>query len=227
MWPERLPELELRSRATALPPDYDADPERWRSFHAPQDVHELIAPELRGRVLDAGCGEGRLASLLGADVAWIGADSSSAQVAANPYRPLVLADLRALPFRDGVFDAVTHLWCLYHLEDPAVAIREAWRVLRPGGRYFACTAARDSDPELLPEGYPRSSFDAEEAVAIVATVFEAPQPQRWNGTFYALRTRAEVRAYCRHNYIPADRAEQVELPLWLTKRGVLIRARKP
>ncbi|MGH3770694.1 MAG: methyltransferase domain-containing protein [Pseudonocardiaceae bacterium] len=44
---------------------------------------------------------------------------------------------RALPFRDGVFAEVTHLWCLYHLADPVVAITEAARVLRPGGRYFA------------------------------------------------------------------------------------------
>jgi hypothetical protein len=30
-----------------------------------------------------------------------------------------------------------------------------------------------------------------------------------------------VRAFCRHHYIPAERAEDVELPLALTKRGVL------
>lgn len=211
---------------TALRPDYDADPERWGSWQAPQDVHELIAPELSGRVLDVGCGEGRLASLLDGGVAWIGVDSSRTQLAANPYRPVVLADMRALPFRDGTFDAVTQLWCLYHLEDPSVAIREARRVLRAGGSYFASTAARDSDPEILPEGYPRSSFDAEDAAAIVAAVFQDVQPERWDGRFFPLRTRDEVRAYCRHNYIPAERAESAELPLWLTKRGVLIRARQ-
>jgi SAM-dependent methyltransferase len=211
---------------TALRPDYDADPERWHSWQAPQDVHELVAPELSGRVLDAGCGEGRLASLLDG-VAWVGVDASPAQLAVNPYRPLVLADMRALPFRDGVFDAVTHLWCLYHLEDPSMAIREARRVLRDGGRYYASTAARDSDPELLPEGYPRTSFDAEEAAAIVAAVFEDVQAERWDGRFFPLQTREEVRAYCRHNSIPAERAETAALPLWLTKRGVLVRARKP
>src|SRR5579883_1506764 len=104
----------------ALPPDYDTDPARWRSYQAPQDVHELVAPELHGRILDVGCGDGRLPALLGGAARWIGVDSSPAQLAANPYRPLVLADMRALPFRDGAFDAVTHLWCLYHLEDPLV-----------------------------------------------------------------------------------------------------------
>lgn len=209
---------------SALPPDYDADPERWASWQAPQDAHEIVAPELSGRVLDVGCGEGRLASLLGEGVGWVGVDSSRTQLKANPHRPVVLADMRALPFRDGAFDAVTHLWCLYHLDDPTVAIREAWRVLKPGGHYYASTAARDSDPELLPEGYPPSSFDAEEAVAIVAAVFPDAQPQRWDARFYPLSTREEVRAYCRHNFIPAERAEMASLPLWLTKRGVLVRA---
>lgn len=209
---------------SVVPPDYDSDPERWQSWESPQDVHEMIAPELRGPVLDVGCGDGRLASLLGDGVTWIGVDSSPVQVAANPYRPVVLADMRALPFRDGAFAEVTHLWCLYHAEDPLAPIGEAERVLRAGGRYYASTGARDNDPEIMFEGYPPSSFDAEEAVSIVASVFEEVEPERWDGTFFPLQTRDEVRAYCRHHYIPAERAEEADVPLWLTKRGVLVRA---
>ncbi len=209
-----------------LPPDYDSDPERWRSWESPQDVHELVAPQLAGPILDVGCGEGRLAGLLAAGVIWMGVDSSASQLEANPYRPVVRADMRALPFRDGSFEEVTHLWCLYHLEDPVAAIGEAERVLRPAGRYYACTAARDNDPEIMPEGYPVSSFDAEEAVSVVGSVFEGVEPQPWDGKFFPLATREEIRAYCRHNYIPAERAEAAEVPLWLTKRGVLVWARK-
>lgn len=210
---------------SALPPDYDSDPGRWGSWEAPQDVHDLVAPELGGPVLDVGCGEGRLASLaVGRGVTWIGVDSSRSLLAANPYRPVVLADMRHLPFRDGVFREVAHLWCLYHLEDPAVAIAEAKRVLEPGGCYFASTAARDSDPEIMPEGYPRSSFDAEEAAELVGEIFNRVEAQRWDAQFFPLETRDEVRAYCRHQFIPAERAEIAELPLWLTKRGVLVRA---
>lgn len=212
---------------SVIPPDYDSDPGRWQSWQSPRDVHEMIAAELRGPILDVGCGEGRLASLLAAGVPWVGVDSSPRQVAANPYRPVVRADMRALPFRDGVFAEVAHLWCLYHLADPVVAIAEAARVLAPGGRYFACCAARANDPEIMPEGYPPSSFDAEEAVEVVAAVFEQIDVERWDGIFFSLQTREEVRAYCRHNDIPAERAEDVDVPLWLTKRGVLIRAAKP
>ena len=211
----------------ALPPDYDTDPGRWRSWQAPRDVHETVAPELVGPVLDVGCGEGRLASLLDAAVVWCGVDSSPTQLGANPYGPLVRADMRSLPIGDGSFAEVTHLWCLYHLEAPALAIAEARRVLRRGGRYFASTAARDCDPELVPEGYPPTPFDAEEALAIVAGVFDDVEPEPWDGKYFPLTTREEVRAYCRHNSIPMERAEDTELPLWLTKRGVLVRARKP
>ena len=210
---------------SSLPPDYDTDLERWRSWEAPLDVHDVIAPELRGPVLDVGCGEGRLArQVVERGVAWIGVDSSWSQLEANPHRPLVLADMRHLPFRDGVFREVAHLWCLYHVDDPLVAIAEARRVLRAGGRYFAATGARDNDPEIMPEGYPESSFDAEEAAEIVRSVFGDADEDRWDQPFFALETREEVRAYCRHNLIPAERAEAAVVPLWLTKRGVIVRA---
>lgn len=211
---------------TAIPPDYDSDPARRQSWKAPHDVHHMIGPELRGPVLDVGCGEGRLASVLRDGVGWVGVDASPAQLATNPYRPAVLADMRALPFRDGVFAEVAHLWCLYHLDEPSVAISEAKRVLRTGGRYYASTGARDNDPEIKFEGYAPSSFDAEEAVSIVESVFEEVEPERWDAKFFALQTRDEVRAYCRHSFIPAERAEEVDLPLWLTKRGVLVRGTK-
>ena len=168
----------------ALEPDYDSDPERWRAWKPPLDAHDMVAPQLRGPVLDVGCGEGRLAALLGGDVRWVGVDSSPSQLAANPYRPVVLADMRALPFADGTFAEVAHLWCLYHLDDPVPAIAEAARVLRPGGRYYASTAARDNDPEIVPEGYPASSFDAEEAMQIVGSVFGQVDAERWDGKFF-------------------------------------------
>lgn len=78
----------------------------------------MVAPRLRGPVLDVGCGDGRLASLLDEPVRWVGVDSSVTQLAANPYRPVVLADMRHLPFADDSFGEVTHLWCLYHLGNP-------------------------------------------------------------------------------------------------------------
>lgn len=211
---------------SALPPDYDCDPGRWRSWQAPQDVHDIVAPELRGPVLDVGCGDGRLASLLDGRVRWTGVDSSPTQLAANPYRPVALADMRTLPFPAATFAEITHLWCLYHVDDPAAAVAEAAQVLVPGGRYFACTAARTSDPELLPDGYPPSSFRRRGSGRGRRHGVDRVETQWWDERFYALNTGEEVRGYCRHNQVPATRAEDVTVPLWLTKRGVLVRATK-
>src|SRR2546430_1341894 len=44
------------SLMTAIPPDYDSDPERWRSWKSPRDAHDMLSAELRGPVLDMGGG---------------------------------------------------------------------------------------------------------------------------------------------------------------------------
>jgi len=118
------------------------------------------------------------------------------------------------------------VWCLYHLDGPRAAIAEARRVLEPDGVYFAATSGRDNDPEIMPEGYPGSTFDAEEAEDIVGVVFDSAVAERWDAQFFALETREEVRAYCRHDFIPLERADIAKVPLWLTMRGALVRARK-
>jgi hypothetical protein len=76
------------------------------------------------------------------------------------------------------------------------------------------------------DGYPASSFDAEEAAEIVGSGFGRVDADRWDAAFFPLETREEVRAYCRHNFVPPERAEEADVPLWLTKRGVLVRATK-
>ena len=44
-----------------------------------------------------------------------------------------LADAKNLPFKDHQFDAVWSNTILHHIPDPNPFLREAWRVLRPGG----------------------------------------------------------------------------------------------
>lgn len=209
---------------SAIDADHDRDPERRGAWRAPADVFEAVAPEVRGPIVDIASGEGRLGDALRDDVFWVGVDDSPSMLEQCQRRPVVRADMRALPFRDGAFAEAAHLWCLYHLDDPLAAIAEAKRVLRAGGRYYASTSARANDPELMPEGYPASSFDAEEAAAIVGAMFDVVEPDTWDGRYDSLDDADELEAYARHNMIPTDRLVGVELPLWLTKRGVLVRA---
>lgn len=48
----------------------------------------------------------------------------------------VLGDVAALPFRDGAFDLVTCRIAAHHFADPAAAMREVRRILRPAGTFL-------------------------------------------------------------------------------------------
>ena len=109
-----------------------------------QKVVAAADPGPDARCLDLGCGPGRLALDLAPRVREaIGVDSSTPMIAHATARAnaLGLPNVRflealasALPFPDGDFDLVVASNLLFHLSDPATALREAARVLRPGGR---------------------------------------------------------------------------------------------
>jgi len=92
------------------------------------------------RILDVACGPGFIAAAAaerGAVVA--GLDFASAMIDEATRRHPRIAfrqgDAEALAFEDACFDAVTMNFGMLHLARPDAAIAEAWRVLRPGGRY--------------------------------------------------------------------------------------------
>ncbi|MEQ1700093.1 MAG: methyltransferase domain-containing protein [Ilumatobacteraceae bacterium] len=98
------------------------------------------------RLLDVGCGLGEAALALATDLGTggevVGVDASAemlrvarAKAAAAPCRAeFVVGDAAALALPDGSFDAVRSERTLQWLPDPAAAIAEMARVVRPGGR---------------------------------------------------------------------------------------------
>ena len=63
-----------------------------------------------------------------------GAGAYACRAAAELQLDLAVASALALPFPDNSFDVVTCITVLTFVADPAAAIREMARVLRPGGR---------------------------------------------------------------------------------------------
>ncbi|MFE9116796.1 demethylmenaquinone methyltransferase [Streptomyces sp. NPDC007172] len=56
----------------------------------------------------------------------------------QPHMPFTAGDATKLPFRDGTFDAVTISFGLRNVQDTDAALREMYRVTKPGGRVVIC-----------------------------------------------------------------------------------------
>jgi SAM-dependent methyltransferase len=92
-------------------------------------------------VLDAGCGTGGLIRRLAGERPewkWTGVDLSRiacgiARQRAGATVEICEASVERLPFGDGAFDAIVSADVLYHVDDDAGALREFFRVLKPGG----------------------------------------------------------------------------------------------
>ncbi|WP_420129870.1 class I SAM-dependent methyltransferase [Longimicrobium sp.] len=128
-----------RVRYTLLAPLYDRvagfRPQRRRSM-------ELLAARPGERILVDGCGTGADLAFLPADARVVATDLTPAMVERTRLRAQALGrsvdarvmDAQALDFPDASFDAVVLHLILAVVPDPVAAVREAARVLKPGGR---------------------------------------------------------------------------------------------
>ena len=111
-----------------------------------------------GRVLDIGCGPGwfwkrqarqwQPAHLTLADTSEAMLSAARTRLAEDFPIDTQIADVASLPFDDASFDDVFAMHMLYHSRDPARALREIARVLKPDGRAII-TTVNDRDLQVM------------------------------------------------------------------------------
>jgi demethylmenaquinone methyltransferase/2-methoxy-6-polyprenyl-1,4-benzoquinol methylase/ArsR family transcriptional regulator len=143
----------------AQAPNWD----RIRALHVPEERVETALREVVGSaplhgLLDLGTGTGRMLELLAplADRA-VGIDQSPAMLAVARARleraglrnvQLRQGDIYAVPVERNGYDLVVLHQVLHYLDDPGRALREAARVLRPGGRLLLVDFAPHTEEAL-------------------------------------------------------------------------------
>jgi len=110
----------------------------------------------RERVLDVGCGPGATALAFAERVASVVALDLTPAMLAQAQELAAergLANVRfeqgnaaRLPFPDASFDVVTSRLAAHHVADPQAMVREAARVLAPGGTFLLSDAIAPEDP---------------------------------------------------------------------------------
>jgi len=111
-------------------------PLRRHILHFEAEIEDAVAALARGLpaaacVLDAGAGEGQYARhFRAAALLWRG--SGGGRHGVDYSRLDAVADLTALPFRTGAFDAVLNIVTIEHLREPGRALAEMARVAAPG-----------------------------------------------------------------------------------------------
>jgi SAM-dependent methyltransferase len=162
-----------------------ADWDEMRALDLPaQAVEEALltlVPEGRpGRLLDIGTGTGRVLELLAPRVRQgLGVDASKAMLAlararlSNPglaHCAVRQADMYRLPLADASFDIAVLQMVLHFAEDPAGAIAEAARVLRPGGQLIVIDLAPHTREDLTSNRAHRWPGFSDDAVNELVTI---------------------------------------------------------
>ncbi len=128
---------------------FAADYDRWFIDHATVYREELgriqrVTGIFPARSLEIGMGSGRFAVPLGIH---LGLEPSGALslMAQERGREVIRGIAEQLPFQRDLFHAVLMVTVLCFLDDPALAVREVYRILKPRGVFYLAFIKRDGE----------------------------------------------------------------------------------
>lgn len=117
----------------------DTQNERLHLTSLRAERYAAVLPELKGRVLDIGAGDNTLIKMHRRRHPGDAAAQASVGVDVVDWggELVLIKSSDELPFEDNSFDTVAFIACLNHIPERIGAMREAARVLKPGGRVVA------------------------------------------------------------------------------------------
>jgi 2-polyprenyl-3-methyl-5-hydroxy-6-metoxy-1,4-benzoquinol methylase len=140
-WQESIYNARKNRYLTEELPTADGFPSLLITYREHQRMIERLKPASGQKVLDIGCSSGSMLNYLAARYGCkgtgmdISAESVQAAKSRNPHQNeySVGSAEHPLPFQDEQFDVVICMDVLEHVEKPFAAVREIFRVLKPGG----------------------------------------------------------------------------------------------
>jgi ubiquinone/menaquinone biosynthesis C-methylase UbiE len=165
---------------------------------------------LRGRVLDAGCGDGfvtnAISKLPNVDEA-IGLDISGTAIriaqSKYPHLDFKVGQVTDLPFESNYFDAITAIELIEHIYDVEQMFREFCRVLKSGGYFIATTTDFNLPKKVMIALFfwdkyfhptnPHIRFYSKKSLERIMIKFSFTRVvHKWNGSYFGIMPKGQI-----------------------------------